>query len=48
MKINVNRYLKDIPYKIDNFQLPIIVTRDIVDNLIKENKNDNDHLSMYM
>ena len=48
MKINVNRYIKDIPYKIDNFQLPIKVTRTIVDNLVKENKNDNSHLNMYL
>lgn len=35
MKINVNRYLTDVPYKIENFSLPIHVTKDIVDSLIK-------------
>lgn len=48
MKINVNRYLHDIPYKICNFQLPLNVTREIVDNLIKPKDSDTGHLSMYM
>jgi ATP-dependent Lon protease len=48
MKINVNRYIHDIPYKICNFQLPLNVTREIVDNLIKSKQNDTTHLSMYM
>lgn len=48
MKINVNRYIQDIPYKINNFQLPITVTKEIVDCLIKPHKGDTNHMSMYM
>lgn len=47
MKINVNRYLKDIPYQINDFKLPLTVTTKIVDSLIKPPESDTRHLSMY-
>lgn len=47
MKINVNRYIKDIPYKINDFKLPLVVTTKIVDSLIKKPESDTRHLSMY-
>ncbi len=47
MKINVNRYIQDIPYKIDNFVLPLTITRKIVNNLIKT-QPDESHLHFYI
>ena len=48
MKINVNRYIKDIPYKINNFVLPLTITKNILDNLIQKPCENESHLRFYL
>jgi ATP-dependent Lon protease len=48
MKINVNRYIDNISYKIPKFQLPLSVTTNIVDMLIETKQESVSHLHMYL